>query len=61
MNKEMNGIRVYLIINHISVIATKVIYKFQPFFCNTFIFYFLFFEILDRMTFFAVVKNHVQR
>ena len=56
MNKEMNGVRVYLIINHIFVIAIKVIYKFQPvcfvkpLFC--FVFFFFFFEIPDRMTFF---------
>ena len=30
MSKKMNEVNVYLIINHISVIAIKVIYKFQP-------------------------------
>ena len=50
MNKEMNGIRVYLIINHISIIAIKVIYKFQPI-CFVTLFFF-FFKIPDRMTFF---------
>ena len=57
----MNGVRVYLIINHISVIAIKVIYKFQPV-CFVTPFFFFFFEIPDRMTFFfSEVNNHVQR
>ena len=52
MNKEMNGVHVYLIINHISIIATKVTYKFQPVCFVTPLFFFFFFEIPDRMTFF---------
>ena len=44
MNKEMNGIRVYLIINHISIIAIKVIYKFQPI-CFVTLFFFLRYQI----------------
>ena len=56
MNKEMNGIHVYLIINHISIIAIKVIYKFQPI-CFVTLFFFSF----GDTKYFSEVKNLVQR
>ena len=62
MNKKMNGVHVYLIINHISVLAIKVIYKFQLVYFVTPFFFFLFLRYIpERMTFILEVKNHIQR